>query len=179
MGPRASTLPVWLLVLTVIYVALISLPGPPKSYGTGLDACRALGLNLAYTRGDSPRCPFLKVSLTLLRLPNWIEITPTTHDPQLLFNICPTFGQFRTMAVRAWFQKADRIDAFFGKQVDDRGIYGIVPVANQWLDVYLNVSQSVFWEDEHGTMLRAALPAAPDVEFSASAEALQAPGKTL
>jgi hypothetical protein len=153
---------------------------------------------------DSPRCPFPKASLTPLWLPkdrppqptnaqlqahaNWIEMTPTTNDPQLLFNIGPALGQFRTMVVRAWFQKADRIDAFFGKQVDGRGIYGLVPVANQWLDVYLNVSLNLFWEDEHGTMLRfdpvssvgpgtaayiagiwgstqAAPPSAPDVEF--------------
>jgi hypothetical protein len=153
---------------------------------------------------DSPRCPFPQASLTPLWLPkggppqptnarlqahrNWIEITPSTDDPQLLFHIGPALGQFRTMVVRAWFQKADRIDAFFGRQVDGRGIYGIVPVANQWLDVYLNVSQNLFWEDEHGTTLRfdpvssvgpgtgayiagiwgstqAAPPAAPDVEF--------------
>jgi hypothetical protein len=54
MGPRASTLPVWLLVLTVIYAALISLPGPPKSYGTGLDASCLLGFNLAHARGMVP-----------------------------------------------------------------------------------------------------------------------------
>jgi hypothetical protein len=106
------------------------------------------------------------------------------------------------MVVRAWFEKADRIDAFFGKQVDGRGINGIVPVAHQWLDVYLNVSQNVFWEDEHGTMLRfdpvssvgpgtsayiagswgstqAAPPAAPDVEFYPvpNVEAPPDPGK--
>jgi hypothetical protein len=168
---------------------------------------------------DSVRRPFPKASLTPLWLPqdrppqptnaqlqarrNWIEITPATNDPQLLFSIGTTLGQFRTMVVRAWFQKADRIDAFFGKQVDGRGIYGIVPVANQWLDVYLNVSQNLFWEDEHGTMLRfdpvssvgpgtaayiagiwgstqAAPPAAPDVEFYPvpNAEAPPDPGKT-
>jgi hypothetical protein len=133
---------------------------------------------------------------------NWIELTPSTNDPQLLFNIGPALGQFRTMVVRAWFEKADRIDAFFGKQVDGRGINGIVPVAHQWLDVYLNVSQNVFWEDEHGTMLRfdpvssvgpgtsayiagiwgstqAAPPAAPDVEFYPvpNVEAPPDPGK--
>jgi hypothetical protein len=167
---------------------------------------------------DSPRCPFPKASLTPLWLPkdhppqptnaqlqahrNWIELTPSTNDPQLLFNIGPALGQFRTMVVRAWFEKADRIDAFFGKQVDGRGINGIVPVAHQWLDVYLNVSQNVFWEDEHGTMLRfdpvssvgpgtsayiagiwgstqAAPPAAPDVEFYPvpNVEAPPDPGK--
>src|SRR5579863_8721440 len=51
MGRRASRLTVWLLVLTVIYVALISLPGPPRSSGTGLDASWALALNLAHARG--------------------------------------------------------------------------------------------------------------------------------
>ena len=151
-----------------------------------------------------PRRPLLNASLTPLWLPNdrppwpanaqlqvrrnWIEVIPSTDDPQLLFNIGPALGQFRTIVVRARFQKTDRIDAFFGKQVDGRGINGIVPVVNQWLDVYLNVSQNVFWEDEHGTTLRfdpvssvgpgtaadiagmwgsaeAAPPAAPDVEF--------------
>lgn len=170
-------------------------------------------------RRDSPRCPFPQAALTALWLTkdrppqptnahlqahrSWIEITPTTNDPQLLFDIGPALGQFRTMVVRAWFQKADRIDAFFGRQVDGRGIYGIVPVANQWLDVYLNMSHNVFWEDEHGAALRfdpvssagpgtgayiagvwgstqAAPPAAPDVEFYPvpNAEAPPDPGKT-
>jgi hypothetical protein len=152
----------------------------------------------------SAQYPLPKASLTPLWLPtdrppqpanaqlqvhhNWIEVTPSTDDPQLLFNIGPALGQFRTMVVRARFQKADRIDAFFGKQVDGRGVSGMVPAANQWLDVYLNMSQNLFWEDEHGTLLRfdpvssvgpgtaayiagiwgstqAAPPAAPDVEF--------------
>jgi hypothetical protein len=29
-----------------------------------------------------------------------------------------------------------------------------VPVADRWLDVYLNVSQNPFWQAEHGTNLR-------------------------
>jgi hypothetical protein len=167
---------------------------------------------------DSPRYPFPKSSLTPLWLPkdrppqpanaqlqahrSWIEVTPSTNDPQLLFDIGPALGRLRTMVVRAWFQKADRIDAFFGKQVDGRGINGIVPEAHQWLDVYLNVSQNLFWEDEHGTTLRfdpvssvgpgtaayiagiwastqAAPPTAPDVEFYPvpNAEAPPDPGK--
>jgi hypothetical protein len=119
---------------------------------------------------DSPRYPFPQHSLTPLwragdppprpsqaqvqMRRNWIEITPVTGDPQLVFAIGPSLGQFRTLIVRAWFQKADRIDAFFGKQVEGRGVNGFVPVTGQWLDVYLNMSQNVFWEDEHGTTLR-------------------------
>jgi hypothetical protein len=86
--------------------------------------------------------------------PWWIEVTPTTGDPQLLFHVGPDLGQFRTVIVRARFEKRDRIDAFFGKQIDGRGVNGNVPVANQWLDVYLNLSQNQFWEREHGEHLR-------------------------
>ncbi len=84
----------------------------------------------------------------------WIEVTPETGDPQLLFDIGPHLGQFRTLIVRAWFEKADRIDTFFGKQIDGRGISGIVPVTGQWLDVYLNMSRNQFWEEEHGETFR-------------------------
>lgn len=90
--------------------------------------------------------------------------------------------------VHAWFEKADRIEAFFGKQIDGRGVHAIAPVNGQWLDVYLNMSQNEFWEEEHGTTLRfdpvssfgpgtgariavlwgsaeAAAPVLPDVQF--------------
>lgn len=87
-------------------------------------------------------------------LPYWIEVTPTTEDPQLLFHVGAGLGQFRTVIVRARFEKRDRIEAFFGKQIDGREVLGIVPAANQWLDVYLNVSQNQFWEREHGEYLR-------------------------
>ena len=119
---------------------------------------------------DAPKYPFPKTSLTPLwragdqppqasnarteLRPHWIEVTPTTEDPELLFHIGPALGRFCTLIVRARFQKTDRIDAFFGKQVDGRGVSGVVPVANQWLDVYLNVGQNPFWEDEHGATLR-------------------------
>jgi len=119
---------------------------------------------------DSPKYPFPKAWLTPLWRPGdrpprpsnaqiqaraaWIEVTPANEDPQLLFQIGPELGRFATLIVRARFQKTDRIDAFFGKQVDGRGVTGVVPVANQWLDVYLNLSQNPFWEDEHGAALR-------------------------
>lgn len=117
-----------------------------------------------------PDYPFPKGSLTRLWLPgdrppqatnaliaahpHWIEVTPTTDDPQLLFDIGPGLGRFSTLIVRVRFEKADRIDAFFGKQVEGRGVSGVVPMAARWLDVYLNVSQNPYWEEEHGTMLR-------------------------
>jgi hypothetical protein len=120
--------------------------------------------------GEIARRPFAQSSLTPLwrvgdppPIPsnaqvrvrrNWIEVTPATDDPQLLFNIGPSLGRFRTLIVRAWFQKADRIDAFFGKQVDGRGVRGVVPVTGRWLDVYLGMSQNLYWEDEHGSSLR-------------------------
>ncbi|MFN7996102.1 MAG: hypothetical protein U0Q18_21005 [Bryobacteraceae bacterium] len=44
----------WLLVLTLAYVALATLPPAWKSYGTGLDGSWVLGLNLAHARGMVP-----------------------------------------------------------------------------------------------------------------------------
>ncbi len=86
--------------------------------------------------------------------PGWIEVKPTTDDPQVLFKIGPELGRFSTLIIRVRFEKADGIDAFFGKQVDGRAVHGVAPAANQWLDVYLNVSRNPFWEGEHGTTLR-------------------------
>jgi hypothetical protein len=130
----------------------------------------ALPVRTAETRQNSPRYPLPQGSLTplwragdrppqasqaqMIRHPKWIEVIPVTDDPQLLFDIGPSLGRFQTLIVRAWFQKADRIDAFFGKQVEGRGVNGVVPVTGQWLDVYLNMSQNLFWEAEHGTTLR-------------------------
>lgn len=85
---------------------------------------------------------------------NWVEATPQTDDPQLFFDIGPTLGRFPTLIIRAWFAKADRIDLFFGKQVEGRGVNGIVPVTGQWLDVYCNMSQNQFWKAERGNILR-------------------------
>src|SRR5207253_85166 len=82
-----------------------------------------------------------------------IQLSPSGDDPQVTFKI-PNLGDFQTVVIRARFQKADRIDAFFGKQIDGRGIGGFTPVANQWLDVYLHFGQNPFWNDEHGTDLR-------------------------
>ncbi|MGD0632606.1 MAG: hypothetical protein ABR987_25050, partial [Terracidiphilus sp.] len=91
--------------------------------------------------GDSPPRP---AQAQILTRHNWIEVTPVSDDPQLLFDLGPGLGRFRTLIVRARFEKADRIDAFFGKQVDGRGVNGIVPVTGQWLDVYLNLNQNLF-----------------------------------
>jgi hypothetical protein len=102
-----------------------------------------------------PGRPPLQCSNAQMKLrPHWIEVTPMTDDPQLLFDIGPDLGGVRTLIIRARFQKADRIDAFFGKQVEGRGVHGIVPETNQWLDVYFNMSHNRFWEREHGESLR-------------------------
>jgi hypothetical protein len=82
-----------------------------------------------------------------------IQVIPTGGDPQVRFKI-PNLGKFRTLVIRARFQRAAHIDAFFGKQVDGRGLGGAIPAPNRWLDVYLNVAQNPFWNAEHGTELR-------------------------
>lgn len=108
-------------------------------------------LTLLWRAGDPlPRPSSARLQVTR----RWIEVTPTTDDPQLLFDLGPELGRFQTLIVRAWFEKADRIDAFFARQVDGRGVNGVVPVTQHWLDVYLNLSQNPFWKGEHGTTFR-------------------------
>jgi hypothetical protein len=85
---------------------------------------------------------------------HWIEVTPLNTDPQLLFHFGPELGKYRTVIVRARFEKADGINAFYGKQVQGRGIAGVAPMVGEWLDVYLNISHSPFWDQEHGEVLR-------------------------
>ena len=108
-------------------------------------------LTVLWRAGDRPPQPS-QARIQVRR--NWIEVTPLTADPQLLFDIGPSLGRFRTLIVRAWFEKADRIDAFFGKQIEGRGVNGVVPVTGHWLDVYLNMSQNAYWDAEHGATLR-------------------------
>jgi hypothetical protein len=125
--------------LPVEAAALISHPLPPSS------------LTPLWLPKDRPP---LAVQAQIRLAPHWIEVTPVTADPQLWFDLGPGLGRYRTLIVRARFQKADRIDAFFGKQVDGRGLTGSVPLVDQWLDVYVNMSHNPFWEDEHGTVFR-------------------------
>jgi len=106
------------------------------------------------TRLWSPKDALLRQArVEVIRGSSSIQVIPTGDDPQLTFKI-PNLGEFRTIVIRARFQKADTIDAFFGRQFDGRGITGSIPVANQWLDVVLNLGQNPFWRDEHGTDLR-------------------------
>jgi hypothetical protein len=138
-GQFSSEIPIDWSRLPVEAAAPISLPLPPSSLTP-----------LWLAKDRSPLAVQARVRLA----PHWIEVTPVTADPQLWFDLGPALGRYRTLIVRARFQKADRIDAFFGKQVDGRGLTGSVPLVNQWLDVYVNVSQNPFWEDEHGTVFR-------------------------
>ena len=50
-GTRLPALWRWLLLLSVTYVAILSVPAPWASYGTGLDPSWILGLNLAHSQG--------------------------------------------------------------------------------------------------------------------------------
>lgn len=117
-----------------------------------------------------PERPLPRATLTPLWLPDypqpwpantrlrlrreWIEVIPDTADARVLFDIGPGLGKFNTLVVRARFERTGHIGVFFGKQIAGRGMTAIVPTPNVWLDVYLNVSGNVFWEDEHGTLLR-------------------------
>ncbi len=165
--------------------AEISTNGSTKPENLSLYPFPTASLTPLWLPGDRPPRPS-QAQMQVSR--HWIEVKPTAEDPQLLFNIGPGLGRYHTLIVRARFQKADRIDAFFGKQVDGRGVSAIVPMTNKWLDVYLNISQNPFWHAEHGATLRfdpvssfgpgttayiagiwgstrAAPPAWPDVQF--------------
>jgi hypothetical protein len=116
-----------------------------------IPAMPAKSLPPLWLPGDPPpRCANARMQLRN----HWFEVTPLTEDPQLLFDLGAGLGRFRTLIIRARFEKLDRIDAFFGKQVDGRGVYGIVPVVNQWVDVCVNISHNPFWKSEHGDTLR-------------------------
>ena len=86
--------------------------------------------------------------------PEWLTMQSTTIDPQLTFEIGSSLGQYEMIVIRARFEKADGIDLFFGRQADGRGLSRVVPVTNQWLDVYINVGMNPFGRSEHGTNLR-------------------------
>jgi hypothetical protein len=47
--------------------------------------------------------------------------------------------------VRARYQVKDRIDLFFGSQINGMGIAGLVPVAGSWIDAYFNVAANPYW----------------------------------
>ena len=86
--------------------------------------------------------------------PRWVTVRSTTIDPQVYFEIGSSLGKYEVIVIRARFERRDQIDLFFGRQVDGRGVSGAVPVANRWLDVYINVGTNPFWTAEHGTHLR-------------------------
>ncbi len=83
-----------------------------------------------------------------------LDVHTKTDDPQLTFQSPNDLSAFKTVVVRAKFSSADRIDLFFGRQIDGRGIPGFVPVRNRWLDVYINVASNPFWAKEAGNLMR-------------------------
>jgi hypothetical protein len=86
--------------------------------------------------------------------PSGLEVHPTGIDPQLSFECRRPLNSFDAIVVRARFSRPDRIDLFFGRQVDGRGIAGFVPRADQWFDVFLYVRKNLYWSAEAGTKFR-------------------------
>jgi hypothetical protein len=56
--------------------------------------------------------------------------------------------------IRAKYQVNDRIDLFFGRQIDGRGLPGFVHFRDRWIDAYFPVGANPYWSQEHGTDLR-------------------------
>lgn len=86
--------------------------------------------------------------------PSGLSVSPETGDPQLYFDAGNALRNSQGIVVRARFPVIDRIDLFFGKQIDGRGLNGIIPLVNQWQDVYIYTAHNPFWKMEHGFSIR-------------------------
>ena len=83
-----------------------------------------------------------------------LTVRPLNDDPQMEFGLGTPLGHFKSIVIRARFGVADRIDAFFGREVDERGIMGQVPAAHKWFDVVLNLDMNPYWAAEAGSGFR-------------------------
>jgi hypothetical protein len=117
-----------------------------------------------------PEAPFAVTSMTPLwlpgqsipavhgarleRQPNLITLFPLTEHPQVNFAPASALSDIETLVIRARFGYPDGIQFFFGKHWDGRGLGGQVPVANQWLDLYIYAHHNPFSRSEHGATLR-------------------------
>lgn len=81
-------------------------------------------------------------------------LLPTNDDPQVLLKAAQNMARFNCILIRAKFSVSDQIDLFFGQQANGRGLAGYVPVAGQWVDVFVKVDRNPFWKNEAGTILR-------------------------
>jgi hypothetical protein len=78
---------------------------------------------------------------------------PEGASSQLSFRI-PNLGRYRTIVIRAQYQRADRVRVSFGKHIDGRELSGNVLDTNRWVDIYVNVAHNPYWAREHGDLLR-------------------------
>jgi hypothetical protein len=88
------------------------------------------------------------------RAQGYIAIRSLNTDPQCTFAIGPQLGRYKTIMIRAKYQVNDRIDLFFGRQIDGRGLPGFVHFRDRWIDAYFPVGANPYWSQEHGTDLR-------------------------
>jgi hypothetical protein len=83
-----------------------------------------------------------------------LMLLPTKEDPQVLLKAEQNIARFNCILIRAKFSVSDQIELFFGQQVNGRGLAGYVPVAGQWVDLFVNVDHNPFWKNEAGNALR-------------------------
>ena len=81
-------------------------------------------------------------------------VKSTTIDPQITFLLPAALSNCKAIVIRARFDRLDRLDFFFGKQVDGRGLSGYVPRINEWVDVFIPAANNPYWQTEHGATLR-------------------------
>jgi hypothetical protein len=83
-----------------------------------------------------------------------LVLRPVNDDPQVLLRASRDMARFNSILIRAKFSVPDQINVFFGQQANGRGFDGYIPVAGQWVDIFVKVDHNPFWKNEAGTILR-------------------------
>jgi len=116
-----------------------------------LPAAPSLRLTRLWGAGDPPPAV---LNAELHKERDWLAVKSQNVDPQCVFKLGPDLGLYKTIMIRAKYQVNDRIDLFFGPQINGRGVAGFVPVSGIWIDAYFNVAGNPYWSAEHGSALR-------------------------
>ena len=83
-----------------------------------------------------------------------LAIRSESIDPQVFFRSPRPLKQFAQIVIRGRFGHTDRVDLFFGKQVDGRSLTGVVPVKERWFTVVFPVADNPYWKREAGDVFR-------------------------
>jgi hypothetical protein len=102
-----------------------------------------------------PGMPAPAVSMGKLEIAeDHLKVHSTGMDTMLHFSSAAELNRFRTLVFKVWFQRQDTIEVFFGRQVDGRGMGGVVNDAATWVYVIAHVALNPYWSQEAGSILR-------------------------